>query len=355
MISNSNNNNNNIENKHISISSELTKYSSLNNGNLFSSNIIFYHIKLISPYKKWKIKKRYSEFYEFNNVLKNKIKNLPKFPKKSIFSLNENEIHERGINLESYLNNLFKLVNILNYNIILEFISMPKEIILIYQTSLNLNKRIEDILNYNKNYYNDLLIFKINDSDTDKSPNCLVIEEFLRNLDEHKEKKSEIIQAFEFFLKSSNFGRWPIFNQKEIEKFFNGMITEDKNCSYLNGFLYHIGNIQINPIGSQNALIFLGKLLSDEFNPQGDEFIKIFKTTKIEKILNMEIEKHINFDINKIQLSAFSVLEKYIENSKNVEKKIKRILNNKDAEEKFMIWWKNKGMEREFKEKYLGE
>ncbi len=366
-------------NSPIFINADINKYSIENYGKIIHNKYVLFHITINTSYKKWVIKKRYSNFENLHqNLKKIEKKKLPNLPPKIYFgNFNPNEINNRGNELEFYLNDLFKILNVLYYRIILDFIKMPKEVEKIFRENENINNINKNInlisysnnlssletinstkkesffnnnnnINNNKknifnsnsnNYYNNILQFKICDFDNDKSPNALVIEEFLRNLDEHKDNKSDYINKFIDFLKNSNEGKWPSFLSNEINYFFNGIELNDQNNKFINGFLYHVGNIQINLIASINALKFLSNLLSQDFNPQSENFISIFRRTKLNIIQGMEIEKHILSNNNIAMEAAFKILKIYLKNRNNFEQKAKRILNNNEAEKMFLEWY----------------
>jgi hypothetical protein len=85
----------------------------------------------------------------------------------------------------------------------------------------------------------------------------------------------------------------------------------------------------------------LKKLLSEDFNPQVDTFLKIFRKTKLENIIQMELEKHIIDNSNSNRINAFIILYKYVGIGKFMENKIKRILMSSKAEKLFMNWFDN--------------
>ena len=80
------------------------------------------------------------------------------------------------------------------------------------------------------------------------------------------------------------------------------------------------------------------KLLSDDYNPQADLFLKIYKKCDINEIMQMELEKHILDNTNSVRIDAYLVLYKYIENKNNYESDVKKILGNEKAEEMFFHW-----------------
>ena len=53
----------------------------------------------------------------------------------------------------------------------------------------------------------------------------------------------------------------------------------------------------------------------------------------------MELERHIIQNSNNVRIYAFMVLYKYIEDNNDFEFQIKKILNNKKAEELFLQWY----------------
>ena len=309
------------------------------------------------------------------------MKNLPKLPPKLIF-MNEEKINERQLYLEEFLNELFKSVNILKYPIILDFIECPQDVIDIFMynmdclnSSMVINTTMNDgnyyngiistnknnIYNYddinNNNFYCSIAQFQSNnlnssmdnnDSfESENSPGSLVIKEFLRNLMDISFNKTELLFQFEFFLKNKkNYennkntnSNWFYLDNNEIEIFFDGFYSNITH-SKVNGFLYHCGNILNNKIGAQKCLEFLIKILSDDFNPQADTFLKIFRCMHLENIIQMELENHIIDNSNSDRINAFIALYKYIGNGKYMENKAKRILMCPKAEELFTNWLK---------------
>ena len=96
----------------------------------------------------------------------------------------------------------------------------------------------------------------------------------------------------------------------------------------VNGFLYHCGNIQNNKIGTQNCMEFLNKILSEDFNPQAETFLKIYRKCPFD-----------NSNTNRI--NAFMILYKYVGSGRYIINKVKRILMCPKAEELFMNWYDN--------------
>ncbi len=143
--------------------------------------------------------------------------------------------------------------------------------------------------------------------------------------------------------KFKNSRNWFYLEKSEIEIFFGGFYSKVSHAK-INGFLYHCGNIQNNIIGTQKCLEFLNKLLSEDFNPQSEEFLKIFRRVPLENIIQMELENHIINNCNN-RINAYVILSKYVVNGNNINNKIKRILMHPDAEKLFMEWYKNQDFE----------
>ena len=378
----------------IEISALITSYTMVEDTiKLFKKNFALYEIKLYTPYKTWVIHKRYSDFVQLKKQLESKgVKNIPKLPPKLIFT-NEQKLNERQLGLEEFINDLFRIVNIIKYPIIMDFIECPKEVYDIFTYNmdcLNLSNLKSSIIsnssNNNSNYYNGRIttncnnatnansddidknnfycsmaqfIFKNNANEDNKyeignedsfeeeiSPGTLVVQEFLRNLMDISFNKTELLFQFEYFLKNkknnekNKSNNWFYLETDEIEIFFNGFYSRISHTK-VNGFLYHCGNIQNNKIGTQKCLEFLDKILSEDFNPQADTFLKIFRRCSLENIIQMELENHIIDNSNSNRINAFMILYKYIGCGKYMKNKMKRILMNPKAEELFLNWFEN--------------
>lgn len=353
----------------------------------FNKNYALYEIKFFTRYKTWTIYKRYSQFLELRDKLASKkIKNLPKLPPKLYFS-NDQKLSERQLGLEDFLNDLFRNVNILRYPEIIEFIKCPKEIIDILSYNIDylnmINMNSSSIINTTDNnlYYKGRVTISRNSS-TSKNENdknnfyCslarmnlsndndkknvrtsdyneekeithggIVIQEFLRNLIDTPYNKTELLYQFEYFLlnrdneesKSNSSFKWYFLSENEIKTFLNGFYSNISHTK-INGFLYHCGNIINNKIASEQCLEFLKKLLNEDYNPQADLFLRVFKKCDINDIIQMELDKHIINNTNSVRIDAFMILYKYIENDKNYEDEIKQILRNEKAEKMFLQW-----------------
>jgi hypothetical protein len=353
----------------------------------FNKNYALYEIKFFTRYKTWTLYKRYSQFLELRDKLASKkIKNLPKLPPKLYFS-NDQKLSERQLGLEDFLNDLFRNVNILRYPEIIEFIKCPKEIIDILSYNIDylnmINMNSSSIINTTDNnlYYKGRVTISRNSSisknendknnfycslarmnlsnDNDKknvrtseyneekeiTHGGIVIQEFLRNLIDTPYNKTELLYQFEYFLlnrdneesKSNSSFKWYFLSENEIKTFLNGFYSNISHTK-INGFLYHCGNIINNKIASEQCLEFLKKLLNEDYNPQADLFLRVFKKCDINDIIQMELDKHIINNTNSVRIDAFMILYKYIENDKNYEDETKQILRNEKAEKMFLQW-----------------
>ena len=413
--------------------------SKLVQGDKYNGDYIEYWIEIMTDYKKWIIKKRYSEFYDLNQILIQKIPELNKlFPPKRFFKNSESTIEERKNCFNKYLYYLFEKTNIFSLNEVMDFIQMDKKIIELYikkhamvkqdkdsnvfqslkqsfcrmvilekmdksksvGESLNINgissistktnskeeisKRTESNINNSiiescddtydveeSNYYSTLLEYekeknikenededeKINFADDQKGRGTIVIDEFLKNLSQDIDNKTEILKAFEVFLKQGQ--QWPRFSKDDIIKLYvgnnnNGEMNKEKKWSFclnelysnkininsgtlntieneqnisdkkdnlinlennnniinnkdenedsvedyliLNGLFYYIGDFDTNILLSFSCLDLLVKLLDNEFNPEVEKYLKIFKTRKIRDYQTMKLNDIIKYN-----------------------------------------------------------
>ena len=373
------------------ISAIITSYSLQQDQNrIFYKSYALYEIKFFTRYKTWLVHKRYSQFVDLREqLLSKKVKNLPKLPPKLYF-INDQKLSERQLGLEDFMNELFRTVNILRYPEIIEFIECPKDIIdiLMYNidflNDININSS-SIISTLDNNIYYKGRVSLNNNSDNSKDENnkdkdnfyCslakmnfgndnnvknfyegkndsfeeeishgeIIIKEFLRNLMDIPFNKTELLYQFEYFLlnrdneenqSNSNF-KWYFLTEKEIKTFFNGFYSNISH-SKINGFLYHCDSSSKNKIASEQCLEFLKKLLSDDYNPQADLFLKIYKKCNINEIKQMGLEKHIIDNTNSVRVDAYIVLYKYIEDENDFEEIVEKILRNEKAEEMFLQW-----------------
>jgi hypothetical protein len=398
-----------------------------------TGDYVVYFIEIVTDYKKWIIKKRYSEFYELNQKLILKVPELNKlFPPKRLFKNSEETIEERKTCFNKYLQFLFQKKNIFSLNEVLDFIQFEKKIIELYikkhtmirqdednyvfqslkktfsimsflekmqksksvGESLNTNGieslstnsntkeeiykineedykvinsiimessdatyEIEEELS-NSNYYSSLLEYEKSKNTKDTKENKedeinnftnnyineggdVVITEFLKNLSQDIDNKTEILSTFEDFLKKGQ--KWPYFSESDIIKLYVGNSNyisnskkndvktksnkkengeqlllykryprkissnfeqnqklklneilddddSDENIS-IKGIFYYIGDFDNNILLSMGCLELLTKLLDFEFNPEYDLYLRLFKNRRISDYQSMKLEE----------------------------------------------------------------
>jgi hypothetical protein len=107
----------------------------------FHSDYVEYYIKIETDYEKWTLKKRYEEISKLNSKLKEIIPEINKlFPPKRLFKSLDNIIGERIKLFNIYFNYLFCNINIFLIEEILKFISLKKEIILLFMKKYTMLK-----------------------------------------------------------------------------------------------------------------------------------------------------------------------------------------------------------------------
>ena len=405
----------------------------------FNGQYVVYFIEIITDYKKWVIKKRYSEFHVLNQKLILKCPELNKlFPPKRFFKNSEETIEERKTCFNKYLQFLFRKKNIFSLNEVLDFIQIEKKIIELYikkhtmirqdqdnnffqslknsfgrmtflekmkkskseGESLNVNDidslstnsntkeeiykinqkdtkninsiimescdstyEIDELEELNLNYYSTLLEYgksqNIKEPEPEEKSNdeiniykkeggAIVIDEFLQNLSQNIDNKTDVLSTFEDFLKQGQ--KWPKFSESDIIKLYvgnnihnynynsrkndekfnsffknfsvNNIIKKesedhllrrrkissnyeqnqkqklievindsDENISILRGLFYYIGDFDNNILLSLSCLNLLVKLLDIEFNPEYDIYLRLFKNRRISDYQTMKLEE----------------------------------------------------------------
>lgn len=294
------------------------------------SDYVVYKIDLTSSIKKWSVWKRYNDFKELRDKISdnNYILNLPDFPEKKYFNSKSNDtIKSRKKKLAEFLNFLLRKMKIQYYKEVIEFIEIDKETLsLISKKStlcnnisntylskpINLNMvqksnsmDISTNFKYIDNYYVHYLEYKLADSNT-KTAYMQLIEEFLHNLSQKAENKTNVIKNFDTFLKSKKI--WPQFKPEEIQRLYFGEFDKLNNVYKLQGLLYHIGAIEENQLGAEECLQFLVKLLQTEYNPEYDKYIGILKSMKKEHLEIMNLAEHLEINKTKIKQSVFKLI-----------------------------------------------
>ena len=454
------------------IKARVLKYE-LVHGTGYNEEFVEYWIEITTDYKKWIVKKRFSEFYELNKKLSIKMPELNKlFPPKRFFKTSEKTSEERKSYFNKYLQYIFKNKNIFTLDELLDFIQIEQKIIELYLKKhtmvkrdpqnitykalkqqfdkmstrnkteksksvgytqslatygtnsistkinsideinkghdyFNLNKinksiiescdSVYEVEELNTNYYSTLLDFEQsnlqnfdtqeNQSFSSKESGTIVIQEFLKNLSQDIENKTDIVKFFEEFLKDRQ--EWPKFSNSDIIKLFVGnnndinIIRGKKrsfnaeyfpnflekiksqnlekrksskfndylgqlnegdyddnnqfdNCIY-KGLFHYIGEFDKNLMLSISCLNFLVRLLDNEFNPEVEIYLKLFKSRKVTDYLLMRLEEIIKYNKGGVQsannaLKILSILTedkskeyatKYFVKDENILKKLK--------------------------------
>ena len=446
------------------IKARILKYE-LVHGTGYNEDFVEYWIEISTDYKKWVIKKRFSEFYELNKKLSTKMPELNKlFPPKRFFKTSEKISEERKSYFNKYLHYIFQNKNIFTLDELLDFIQIEQIIIELYlkkhvmvkrdpqnitykalkqqfdkmnlrnineksksvgysqglkaygvnsiskkinsmneinkgQDYFNLNKinksimescdSVYEVEELNTNYYSTLLDFEQSNLQNlyNKETGTLVIQEFLKNLSQDIENKTDIVKFFEEFLKDRQ--EWPKFSNSDIIKLFVGnnndinIIRGKKrsfnaeyfpnflekiksqnlekrksskfndylgqlnegdfddnnqfdNCIY-KGLFHYIGEFDKNLMLSISCLNFLVRLLDNEFNPEVEIYLKLFKSRKVTDYLLMRLEEIIKYNKGGVQsannaLKILSILTedkskeyvtKYFVKDENILKKLK--------------------------------
>ena len=248
---------------------------------------------------------------------------------------------------------------------------------------------VYEVEELNTNYYSTLLDFEQSNLQNlyNKETGTLVIQEFLKNLSQDIENKTDIVKFFEEFLKDRQ--EWPKFSNSDIIKLFVGnnndinIIRGKKrsfnaeyfpnflekiksqnlekrksskfndylgqlnegdyddnnqfdNCIY-KGLFHYIGEFDKNLMLSISCLNFLVRLLDNEFNPEVEIYLKLFKSRKVTDYLLMRLEEIIKYNKGGVQsannaLKILSILTedkskeyvtKYFVKDENILKKLK--------------------------------
>ena len=389
----------------------------------FHHNYIQYYVQIETDYVKWFVKKRYEDFYKFNTKLSELIPELKQyFPPKRYLKTSDSTVTERIKAFNKYLHYLFANINIFLIDEVLNFIFLKKELIQLFikkyymlkiyddnnvlislkkayekikqneelqfeneRTKRNNNiNNINIIENQNGNYYDSILDYEMKrqksfdwEENKNVTPNSIVIKEFLINLSEDSENKTEILQTFESFLNKGI--KWTKLSPKEIlilytgeeginnknmdnktvfinnikrnrvasdykyhsftdffssndDNSFNENEEEYFSLNYdnkVNGLFYIIGNYSNNIILSIGALDLLNKLMDTEYNPDAEIYIKIFQSCEIRHYKMLNLNKIIKNNVggNKNNLKALKLL-KLIFSDKNRDEHKRKIMED---------------------------
>lgn len=317
------------------------------------SSFVLYRVDLYSSIKNWYVLRRYSNFKDlFDRMSKHIHKfNMPEFPEKKFFNLNEETINKRKGQLENFINFFLEKQKLLNYKEILDFFELDKETLRLMLNNRNLHDSISSYrhsmlstdrlvkqqktdrrnLSVDQNYFIQFLDYKTQEN-SNQTAHMLVIEEFLNNLETKYQNKTNVIKTFENFLKSKK--NWPLFKTEEISRLYFGE-NDRLNHIYKKGLLEHIGSIEQNPLGAEECLFFLAKLLDFEFNPDCEKYIYIIKSAKFEILQYMSLKEHLSNIKGKVKKNVYCILKAIYDDKTSL--KIKRLLNDPQYKE-FQAW-----------------
>jgi len=209
------------------------------------------------------------------------IKNKIPFPGRSFFfGLYKNSTESRMKGLESYMNGLVEVINLLKYPEVWEFLQIDPSVRILL-SSLDYEFQSDPYgLFENPDYFSKLK--PIPRKENIKSSAEFLINEFLYHLNIKPLMITKTAKEFE----TMYFTRRPECDKDEIEQLLWGN-------GKLRGLLAYCGNLE-NFIGGIYCLNFLTKLLKYEYNClAADNFLAAYRRTEPSLIRQMNLGKHI--------------------------------------------------------------
>ena len=329
------------------------------------------------------IKERIKYFNKYLKFILNKI---------NIFLFND-ILHFICLHL-GILGLIIKKYNMLKINLEEDYIyESLTEIFEKYKLERNGKKDDDDFSYLNSdNYYESIFGYekdRQNSFDWDEiqsiSPSSFVIREFLYNLCEENANKDDIIQTFESFLQKRR--KWVNFSTKDITELFLGfdepleentkennksVVQEKKSISLFQwfnespkekdninddlsesdsddkdeikipGLLQQIGDYKNNIFSAMGSLNLLEKLLNDQYNPDYDKYLNIFKNLKIYEFNYMKLNDIIKNNVggNKTNIKAIKILS-IIFSDKKFEKYQKEIIKDESVYNEYINFLNN--------------
>ena len=329
------------------------------------------------------IKERIKYFNKYLKFILNKI---------NIFLFND-ILHFICLDL-GILGLIIKKYNMLKINLEEDYIyESLTEIFEKYKLERNGKKDDDDFSYLNSdNYYESIFGYekdRQNSFDWDEiqsiSPSSFVVREFLYNLCEENANKDDIIQTFESFLQKRR--KWVNFSTKDITELFLGfdepleentkennksVIQEKKSISLFQwfnespkekdninddlsesdsddkdeikipGLLQQIGDYKNNIFSAMGSLNLLEKLLNDQYNPDYDKYLNIFKNLKIYEFNYMKLNDIIKNNVggNKTNIKAIKILS-IIFSDKKFEKYQKEIIKDESVYNEYINFLNN--------------
>lgn len=244
------------------------------------------------------IQLRYSELLSLHELISKKINCALQFPKK-IFFKTDSQIKKRMIDLQNYLNSLFLIKDEHVHNTIINFFL----------------KKSEDNSRNTQSSYIPITITK--------SP----ISDFLTLLANEPKNFSSTLKNFEF--QHEPFSPDNDYETEEIYELFFG----NNECK---GLISYIGSSSINFISACSALNFISRSIDCEYNPNYNQYKKVFQIISLSKVLSMHLASFILANNDIILSKCFTIIKCLTENE---EMKVCEILeNNTELIEKYQIW-----------------
>jgi len=232
-------------------------------------------------------------------------------------------IEERKSILEEYLNTVINNVNLSEFQNLLDFIELDKEIIpLMRKKAFSLSDIRKDDPELDVKH---LLVKKHKTKSMDSRENTLevkeknkkLVDDFLTSLEANKEEISDKIDHFWEYIRV----KWPSFEKDDVLKLFYG------NGGILKGLFFHCGdNLENNSLGAENCLNFLNRLIMYDYNPECEKYISCLRMSNIEHISKLNLNRHIQNNKILVTEDCFNIINKLVDNNERKGIDIKHIL-----------------------------
>ena len=94
-----------------------------------NKEVVFYIVKVCSGHRKWRLEKRFNEFYDLDKIVRQKHPNLPKLPAKTYFPLkNPADIENRRQELHAYLQDIVNIPDMRTNSAFRKFLEIDSQI-----------------------------------------------------------------------------------------------------------------------------------------------------------------------------------------------------------------------------------
>ena len=323
--------------------------SKLVHGTGYNEDYIVYWVEVHTDYKKWIVKKRYSEFYDLNKKLSEKIPELNKlFPPKRFFKNSEKTIEERKSCFNKYLQFLFKNKNIFTLTDLLDFIQIDQKIIELYIKKHTMVKKDRDNITYKalKEHFNKMSIKSKDEKSKSVGESANVNVNTLSSLSTKINSKDEINRAMEY----ANLNK---INNSIIESCDSVYEVEEFNTNYFSTLLdYEKSNVNyqcfdtqenINLNNKESGAIVIHEFLKDLSAQNIDNKTDIVKSFEEFLKQRQDWPKFSNIDIIKLFVGndGVDIKEKKLSFNLNNNKVKLSLTNVKNIEEMKLNKYKN--------------